>query len=392
MQSKVATSKRRLNYSLILYFLGTIVYIAYSFLQTTLFSTLLPNSVFTLGKYLALAFFVLRILTAKYNTKQIIIVVWGALLALLIFHSSGDTSILMLIAFILSSMNTNLDHTINIYLVIATILTLFTVGSSLIGVIANYSYVVSGATRYAFGFLYTTDFAAHVFYLCLAFAYIARTRINIVYVIIPTILSVVLFYFTRAKLDSILMVLISIVLAFYRYTDLKKIKAHHWILVIVPVVMMLISILSAFIYMPTNHIFAKVDSLLTNRLAMGHLALFEYPVKFFGQYIAQQGSGGASFQTGLTNDGINQSYFFIDSSYIKILLALGLVFLVVYMFGLSRAISTALKQKSYMISLILVIICVSSLIDQHLLEIAYNPFLICVLVNCFTKDKVVVKK
>lgn len=151
----------------------------------------------------------------------------------------------------------------------------------------------------------------------------------------------------------------------------------------VPFVMALGSILFSFIFNPNNQIFTTFDKILTNRLAMGHLALYEYPVKFFGQYISQNGSGGLSFETGLTSKGTNLAYFFIDSSYIKILLGFGVVFFLIYLYGLSRSMYVNLGKENYMLPIILTIICISSVIDQHMLEVAYNPFLICIITTQF---------
>lgn len=389
---KARIPKRRLVYSLVFYYLATILYIAYSFLQTTLFSATIENNVFSVAKYVCLGLFVLSILCAKYTNRQLLIVLWGTLLAIVIFHNSGDTNIIMLMLFLLASMNIHIEAVVNIYFVVALVLTLVTVGASVIGVIDNYAYVVSGSTRLAFGFIYTTDFAAHVFYLCLAFAYIVREKINIIYMLLPAVLSVVVFWFTKAKLDTILMITVTILMAFYRYGNLNFLNKKKWLLGFFPFAMMLVSIICSYFYNANSQVFSKIDTLLTNRLAMGHLALYEYPIKFFGQYISQHGSGGLSFDTGLTTHGANLAYFFIDSSYIKMLLAFGIVFFILYLFGMSRSIFLNLNQHNYLLPILLGIICVSSVIDQHLLEIAYNPFMICVMTAQMSKKgKVAVK-
>ncbi|AYG36892.1 hypothetical protein CFI14_16080 [Lactiplantibacillus pentosus] len=386
-------NKRRVIPTRVFYLLGLSMYIFYSFLQTTLFSTIVPNVVFSLFKYGCLLLFSLSILTAKFSKQQILVVLFGVLLAILVFHNSGDSSALILIVFLLSSLNNDLSTVVRIYFVIALALTLGTIGSSLLGIIDNYSYVVNGSTRWAFGFLYTTDFAAHIFYLCLVFAYLVRKHINILYSLLPTLIGLVVFYFTRAKLDTILMIVITVALLFYKYGKLEILKKGRLIISSTPFIMAIVSVGLSIAFMPNNGLFSAVDRVLTNRLAMGHLALYEYPIKFFGQYISQNGSGGLSFQTGLTSTGTNLSYFFIDSSYIKMLLAFGVVFFLIYLFGLSRTIYLNLISDKYMMPIILVIFCVSSVIDQHMLEVAYNPFLICIVTTQFWRhERLAVKK
>lgn len=388
----IEQSHRRVVWSLFFYYPATIMYIGYSFLLTTLFSTIIPNSVFSLFKYICLCMFIMSILISRFSKRQILIVFWGVLLAILIFHSSGDSTIVLLIAFLLSSMNMRLSNVISIYFIINIILILITIIASLIGIIDNYSYVVNGSTRLAFGFLYTTDFAAHIFYLTLSFAFIIRKHINVFLSLIPACLGLIIFYFTRAKLDTILMLLITIALVCYQYTDLTYFKKLSIFMTIMPFSMALISVGLSWVYEPTNQLLARLDSILTNRLAMGHLALYEYPIKFFGQYISQNGSGGLSFDTGLTPAGSNLAYFFIDSAYIKTLLAFGIVFFLLYLFGMSRSIYLNIKKANYMLPILLGLICISSVIDQHMLEIAYNPFLISIMTaQLWEKEKVAVK-
>lgn len=376
-------SQRKVVPSTVFYYAATILYIVYSFLQTTLFSALFPNALFSLWKYVSLALFLLSILTAKLSKQQILVILLGGLLAILIFHNSGDSSILILMAFLLSSINAQLSPVVKIYFVLGLVLTIGTIGLSLVGVIDNYSYVVNGSTRWAFGFLYTTDFAAHIFYLSLVFAYLIRKRVNIVYSFVPAFLSLFVFYFAKAKLDTVLMIMITVALICYRYVNLSRLKTHRHLISTVPFVMGIFSVGVSWIYEPNNRIFSVVNDVLTNRLAMGHLALYEYPIKFFGQYISQNGSGGLSFETGLTSKGTNLAYFFIDSSYIKILLGFGVVFFLIYLYGLSRSMYVNLGKENYMLPIILTIICISSVIDQHMLEVAYNPFLICIITTQF---------
>ncbi|MFC6260646.1 hypothetical protein [Levilactobacillus fujinensis] len=372
---------RELNWSLGAYYLGTFIYIIYTFLQTTLFSTLVPNALFSMAKYICLALFIIRILTNKYIDKQLLIILSGLLMSILIYQSSGDTSIIVLMTFLLSSFNCKLRDVVRIYFWIALVLSVVTIASSLVGVLSNYHYLVNGSTRYALGFLYTTDFAAHIFYLCLTYVYVRGKNLRNVELLIPIVLAALVFLFTRAKLDTLLLFLVLLAAIDYRrLSNLQMKKFNRW-LYLFPVFMAFLSVVLSWLFSPTNSIFVKLDSIFTHRLAMGHLALYEYPIRWFGQYISQQGSGGLTFPTGLTPDGINLSYFFIDSSYIKMLLGFGVVFLVFYLSGMINAIRFNVEHQEYLLPLVLGIICISSIIDHHLLDIAYNPFVICVLAN-----------
>lgn len=381
MSSHLKHPQRMLQWSLGIYYLGTLLYMAYTFLQTTLFSALIPNAAFSLAKYLCLAIFVVRILTNKYDDRQLMIVFGGLLLAVLIYQNSGDTSIVVLMLFLLSSLNCRSGGVVKLYFWTALALMAVTIGSALVGVLDNYQYQVNGSVRYAFGFLYSTDFAAHIFYLCLAYVYIRGRRLRKLEFAIPVVLAALVYVLTKAKLDTALLILVLLAAMDYRRLSNSQMKKFDRGLYLFPVIMATLSIGASWLFTPTNDVFVKVDDFFTHRLAMGHLALYEYPMRWFGQYVFQQGSGGLSFPTGLTTTGANLAYFFIDSSYVKVLLSFGLVFLGLYLFGLSRAIRINVDRQAYLLPLVLVIICISSIIDHHLLDIAYNPFVICILAN-----------
>ena len=62
--------------------------------------------------------------------------------------------------------------------------------------------------RYALGVLYPTDYAAYVFYLILAYAFINYKRIGKRQYLLFTVIAVALYAVTNARLDTILILLI----------------------------------------------------------------------------------------------------------------------------------------------------------------------------------------
>ena len=69
-------------------------------------------------------------------------------------------------------------------------------------------------------------------------------------------------------------------------------------------------------------------------------------------------------------------YFYIDSSYMRLIMIYGLVVAVI-MVGIFMAISIReTSAKRYVIPAILFIVSISCMVEQHLLELTYNPFLL----------------
>ena len=121
------------------------------------------------------------------------------------------------------------------------------------------------------------------------------------------------------------------------------------------------------LYTKGSSIFLKLDSILSQRLSFSQKGMEVYGFSIFGQYIPMQGNGGS------TETPLN--YFFLDSSYISILLQYGLIMFVMILILWGIIGLRARKEKDWVLLWILAIIAFQSIMEQHLLDISYNPFL-----------------
>ena len=166
-----------------------------------------------------------------------------------------------------------------------------------------------GALRYALGTVYPSDLSARCFYLMITYALLRDYKLKL-----PEYIG-----------------LISITIWAYVVTDTKV---------------------------------DLIDHALSGRFYFSHIAFEKYNVTFLGQYIPQNGFGGNTKRV--------FDYFYIDCSYIRILMMLGaFVFLLVvgYLLYLSHMF---ISKKYYSLEITLILIAISSLIDQHMWEISYN--------------------
>ena len=98
------------------------------------------------------------------------------------------------------------------------------------------------------------------------------------------------------------------------------------------------------------------------------------------QYIFETGLNleSAAFFFQKSNGGSTETplnYFFLDSSYISILLQYGLIMFVMILILWGIIGLRARKEKDWVLLWILAIIAFQSIMEQHLLDISYNPFL-----------------
>ena len=112
----------------------------------------------------------------------------------------------------------------------------------------------------------------------------------------------------------------------------------------------------------------KLNTLFSERLTISHNALKMYPVKLMGQNIEEVG-GGSVLE-------LRPEYFFLDDSYVRILLKYGL-FLFIIALAIMIIISKRAGQiKQFVIVLALVAISIHSIMEHRLIDMAYNPMIL----------------
>ena len=251
-------------------------------------------------------------------------------------------------------------------LTVSSIMTV-TIIASILNLIPNIEVgrSASPVLRYSLGALYPTDFAARVF--CLILAYVALKKFILS---LPEYIGIIAVIFTinlvtDTRLDTILMILILVCCILKKYLEkliayLGSKKINLLILLFI-----FINIILPYIYTPNNVILRKLDNLLSTRLYFGNLAFKNYNVDLLGQYIYQVGNGGIHHSP-ITN------YFFIDVSYVRILMMQGLVAFIYTLFLICKNSSNFIENKLYFYEFMLLMVVLSAAIDHHFWEISFN--------------------
>ena len=116
------------------------------------------------------------------------------------------------------------------------------------------------------------------------------------------------------------------------------------------------------------------DGLISRRIGWAHIALERYGFfSWSGQTIPMVGNGYSSVPP--------EDYFFIDSSYINVLLTKGALILFAALAALVKGSFAQKKQEAWERLWILVLVAIHCFMEQHLVEIAYNPFLFLLLAS-----------
>ena len=112
-----------------------------------------------------------------------------------------------------------------------------------------------------------------------------------------------------------------------------------------------------------NEFLEMIDETITGRLGLGNIGIKEYGITLFGQDIPMVGMGGST--------EVQEDYFFIDSSYLFILLRYGIIFLFI-VFIVYGCICYKYRNDTVLM-ICITLLAISCFIDHHMMEEAYNP-------------------
>ena len=305
----------------------------------------------------------------------------------LLAYLQGNYGILLeLILFTIAFVDIDFNKVITIFLAIISIsLFIIAIGSQT-NILNNLMYITAdGDSRISFGIHYPTNFASYILFLCLAWTGIRKKRITFMELLLMFSISKCVYHYCGARTSSLCIILFTVILFLYKLMYMLSNERTHkislfaknisFILCLAVPFCILLSLLSAYLYSPDNKVLAKLNTYLTNRLVIGKNYFDTTDIKLFGQSIDMGGNGGFTFSL-LNYSSIGKSgYNFIDSSYLSILLRYGLFVFICVMILFTLTLFVARKHHDYVTLIIIVIITVHSIMEHHLLDFNYNPFL-----------------
>lgn len=358
----------------ILYLAAFSVYIIKAFLGTTMFFENIPNKISILVRiFMAIVIFAKIIIFDTYSYKKLIVHFIFANCIVLASLLSGYSNLLDLGILLIGAKDIELRKIVKTHFIIIAPLLAITVISSKIGIIENLQYLSpNGKIRNSFGIIYPTNFASYIFYLVLSYSYIKKTKISCINIAVYISLAAFIFNFCYAKLDAISIILTVIVFLYIKSVYKFKFgRIVENLLIYSMPICITVSIGITYIYTEYNNILFMLNKVLSDRLRLGNLGIQEYGLSLFGQQVTMNGYGGK-------NDIETASYFFIDSSYIQMLLKYGIVLSIIICILIVVYCKKSIKQGNIKLPFIIALIAVNSTVAHHFLDLNYNPFILMI--------------
>lgn len=356
------------------------LFLVKTILDTTMFHIPWPSA--TLSYLFLLAFIFIgakMLLIDKPHSKELWAYIFLIFCFLGTFIHTGYLSLAAVLILILGAKNVPFERLIQVYCWIAGIIILITMVSSQLGLVENLVYVRGTTSRISFGFNYPTDFTAHIFYFVMGYCYLRRTRLT--YPELAAILGLSIFslIFCDARTNAICLLLAFLVFLYFRIRHSTSEKSGNQY-TINPIFSQLLTfsmplcasfiIGLTFLYhnQPDNVVLSTINDLLSGRLHWGSVGLERYGIHLFGSAFEMVGWGGKLGRPA-------ELYFFLDSSYVLILIRYGIMMFLAVMAIFIASSRRAEKRKDIYLMWILALIFLQCMFEHHMLEIAYNPFL-----------------
>ena len=254
----------------------------------------------------------------RFSIKELIAGACLLFTSFLASYMSEDYDIFFYALLIIACKNITFKNVIKNHFFVNSILLISVTFLALNGFLTDIIFQRDGILRHSLGLLYPTVYAARVFFLIASYIYLKKYKLTIINLLIVLGIGYFTFYMTNGRLDLLSLILLCTLVYVLQFVDNKRLKIVGFVGLFFPIISTIIAWITAYFYNAQSNTWYVINLLFSGRLGLGYIALNRYDIKIFGQKIYEQGLGGIE---GLNN--ITNSYFFIDSSYLAILVKYG---------------------------------------------------------------------
>lgn len=375
-----------------IYFLAFTIYFLPNFLMQTTFSDGTNSHLLRLISYIAIPLLLYKIFVIdKWSRTELAIIILLLSTSVITWRVAQNNDYILLFPFIFGAKNINFKTIIKWYLYFSMIFMLSIMAMSLLRVIPNLIYYSENRpTRYALGMVFPSNIAAFILFMALAYCYLRFNHLNLWDYCGIFIAACIGMKLTNTRLDFIATILIIPVMVIaqraYRNKKISRyLASFFWFAV--PITAWIV-IFGSYFYSENNYLLKKLNDLSSGRLVLGHYAFQRYKPNLFGRSIEEYSYAGVQGHKYANGIGQSHNYFYIDSSYLRMLLLLGIVAFIVIVICLTLVALKSTAQRTYVLSAIILIVSLSLMFEPHVIQLVYNPFLLSLL----STDNYVVKR
>lgn len=363
-----------------LYYFAFVYAVFLSFVRMTSFAPTISPNLINRCSYLAVVLLAFKLYFLDHlNWRQLLGSSLVILVAAVSWRQTLAVDILTFVMFVLAARGIDFRRLMRLFAFEVGIMLIYTILISQVGVIKDAVYQRGSFDRHALGTTYPTDLAAHFFYLTLAYAYLRFDKLHWPDWVGMILVGGIVFVLTEARTDFLLTILAVPVLIVAKRArrglpGSKVVASLYWM--IAPIAAYCTVMLSYF-YNGSNRLMSLLNKVISTRLELSKQAIDHYGLTLIGQRVIEHGYGG-SVGLKVFHNGIFK-YFYIDSSYARLAVIYGLVIGILIIVAMAYIGFKSTQVRGYCLAAIMLLIGIHCIIEQHLLDICYNPFIIALL-------------
>lgn len=351
-----------------LFYFAYSIYLGYNLLEVSFYLKSIQGYKWPLMILVLVLLIFKEVMNFKFNFRDLIFILLLLPISVLFYKYLGIMHML-LPYFIYSARNVNVTTILKLSYRISLLLLLFIIISSYLGWITYYIAYSDGRVRDYLGFRYSL-FAPSIF--CNAIflkIYLEKDNIKWRTLIFLITGNVLLYVYTDSRLTfglgMIILILTMIIKIFPRFKHLimNKLMVGAYIIS---------GGISLYFTIGYNHLVewqSNINDFLGGRLALGYSTLKYYGYGILGRKITLVGNG-------LDADGYGDIgiYDYVDNLYVQMLLKLGIIFLFVFIIGMTITMIRIYRLGDVYLYIIFSLLALHGIIDDLILLPQYNSF------------------
>lgn len=359
-----------------------ILFLLISLLNTTFYARYISGVIYNVGILTSVILLIIKeLINNKLNFQRAISLLGVIIVYALVGSVTGFLSTLAIsIIFIFSLRDISFKYVARTSFYISLFILIFVVLSSQIGLISNYIEFSGGRIRQYLGFRYSLFPSTVMLNIIASSFFLTQDKVSYKRLFFLLVSTIWIFFQTDSRLtfiSSLLLLGINLVVKWYP-SVLKSSALLLKTFKLTYIVNAYLSYLIAKMYLSfsspfLNELSKNINQFLGGRIYYANRSLNIYGYKLFGQKINWIGNGlDINGQRGLSE------YLYVDNLYIQILQRYGLFVLLILLLIFTLTLHYLLKQKQYVLSLILIILSFHAMIDDLIINLHYNIFLILI--------------
>lgn len=376
----------KISYYEIIYYLAYSIYLMNEILKYSRYSEMLNNNILWIVRLIIITLLICsQSFIYSINIKEIIMMMLLCGVGILAAITNGsNTSLLIIILFIICGSKINFRYLIKINMSVLIIGWSFVTISSVLGIIENRVYIhhFAETVGYTYGFNYYSFPTMIIFTVSIIYLVNRDKNCSLYELIIITIINYIAYTVYSTRIYFVAIIVYELYYLFVCKYNIIRLTGILW-RIITSWGYFLCGIGTIYIYYfydATNITWNQVNRLVSGRLYLGNRGINIYGIRLLGQEIIMHGNAERVYGNVVAESN------YIDSGYLYTILAYGVVFTVLILMCYTLIMKYLYKKQDKLLYGWIGLFMIMNIVDNYILKISINPLILLSIVAFKDRD------